>query len=45
MTSWETVAPGIRCREHPERKHGVKPDRYFTLRFMSDGKRHEEALG
>ena len=43
--SWVTVAPGIRCREHETRKHGVKPDRYFTLRFYVEGKRVEEALG
>lgn len=44
-TSWITVSPGIRCREHAARKHGVKPDRYFTLRFYVGGKRIEEALG
>jgi len=22
--------PGVRYREHPSRKHGVKPDRYFS---------------
>src|SRR5258708_5945331 len=42
---WETVAPGIRCRNHPTRKHGVKPDRYFTVRYMAGGKQVEEALG
>jgi len=42
---WETVAPGIRCRDHAERKHGVKPDRYFTVRYMAGGKQVEEALG
>lgn len=44
-TKWITVAPGIRCREHESRRHGVKPDRYFTLRFYVEGKRVEEALG
>jgi integrase len=42
---WITVAPGIRCRDHPSRKHGVRPDRYFTLRFSIDGRQVEEALG
>jgi integrase len=42
---WITLSPGIRCREHETRKHGVKLDRYFTLRFYIDGKRIEEALG
>lgn len=44
-TPWITVAPGIRCRDHATRKHGVKFDRYFTLRFYVEGKRIEEALG
>jgi integrase len=42
---WITVAPGIRCRDHERRKHGVRPDRYFTLRFSADGRQVEEALG
>lgn len=42
---WITVAPGIRCRLHPDRKHGVRPDRYFTLRFSVNGRQIEEALG
>lgn len=43
--TWIKVDTGIRCREHPTRKHGVKPDRYFVLRFTVDGKTHQEALG
>jgi integrase len=42
---WSTVAPGIRVREHPTRKHARRPDRYFTLRFSVDGGQVEEALG
>jgi integrase len=42
---WVTVAPGIRAREHPTRKHGVRPDRYFTLRFSVDRRQVEEKLG
>src|SRR5215472_6976376 len=42
---WKTVAPGIRVRDHETRKHGVRPDRYFTLRFSVDGRQVEEALG
>jgi integrase len=42
---WKTVAPGIRVRDHETRKHGVRPDRYFTLRFSVDGRQIEEALG
>ena len=43
--TWRTAAPGIRYREHSSRKHGVKSDRYFTLRFQVAGKQVEEALG
>lgn len=42
---WITVAPGIRARDHAARKHGVRLDRYFTLRFSTDGRQVEEALG
>ena len=42
---WVTVAPGIRARDHTTRKHGVRLDRYFTVRFSVDGRQIEEALG
>lgn len=42
---WHTAAPGIRYREHETRKHGLKPDRYFSIRYRVDGRRVEEALG
>lgn len=42
---WEKLAPGIRCRLHPTRRHGLKPDKYFVLRFTVDGQKHQEALG
>ncbi len=42
---WKTVAPGIRVRDHETRRHGVRADRYFTLRFSVDGRQVEEALG
>lgn len=44
-TAWTRLEPGIRCRKHPTRKNGVKPDMYFVLRFTVDGKTHQEALG
>ena len=37
--------PGVRFYEHPTRKHGVKPDRYFSIRSQVGGKRREEGLG
>lgn len=42
---WINVDKGIRYREHAERKHGKKFDRYFVLRFTADGKMRQEALG
>jgi len=41
----KTIAPGIRIRDHATRKHGKRPDRYFTLRFSVGGSQIEEALG
>src|SRR5215472_14051524 len=43
--NWITAAPGIRYRTHATRKHGVRLDRYYTLRFSVAGKQVEEALG
>lgn len=42
---WVRVERGIRYREHPSRKHGLKPDRYYVLRYIVDGVRRQEALG
>lgn len=36
---------GVRYREHPTRKHGLGPDRYFTIFYKLDGKMNEEGLG
>jgi site-specific recombinase XerD len=35
----------VRLREHPNRKHGVRLDRYFAIRYQRDGRRREEGLG
>jgi integrase len=40
-----TSVPGIRYREHPSRKHGKKPDRYYVIRYQRNGKTIQEALG
>lgn len=42
---WKTADKGIRYREHESRKHGIRPDRYYTLRYYVDSKRVEESLG
>ena len=35
---WITAARGVRYREHGTRKHGVKPDRYYTIYFRQGWK-------
>ncbi len=46
MAVWiKTKYTGIRYREHPERKHGKRPDRYYTIRYKLEGKDREEKLG
>lgn len=43
---WQkTTFPGVRFRNHPARKHGVKLDQYFTIRYKTQGKEYSEALG
>ncbi len=45
-TVWHSTRfPGVRFREHPTRKHGLRPDRYFQIRYSHEGKRYEQALG
>jgi integrase len=44
-SKWITAAPGIRYRQHKNRKHGARLDRYLTLRISVDGHQVEEALG
>lgn len=36
---------GVRYREDATRKHGVKADRYFAIRYKLDGKTKEEGVG
>jgi len=46
MTKWiKTNFPGVRYREHETRKHGVKRDQYFTIRYKLHGRDKEEGLG
>ncbi len=40
-----TDYPGVRYREHPTRRRGTRPDRYFFIRYKVDGKTREEGLG
>lgn len=41
----KTKHKGVRYREHPTRKHGVRKDRYYYIRYKRDGKDVEEGLG
>jgi integrase len=43
--TWRYVAPGIRSLPHAKRKHGVRFDRCYQLRFSVESKRVEEVLG
>lgn len=46
MAKWvKTNFPGVRYREHETRKHGVRRDQYFTIRYKLHGKDKEEGLG
>ncbi len=46
MATWtNSKHDGVRYREHPTRKHGVRKDRYYSIRYYVDGKRIEESLG
>lgn len=41
----KTAFVGVRYREHETRKHGIRPDRYFFVRYKLNGKDKEEGLG
>ena len=42
---YKTLAPGVRVREDPRRKNGIRPDQYFTIRYTVDGVQKTESLG
>jgi integrase len=42
---WVSAGRGIRYKEHITRKHGKKPDRYWTLSYKRNGKSINEAVG
>ena len=45
MATWIPAGKGIRYQEHPTRKHGKKPDRYWCLQYKLRGKTINEAVG
>lgn len=44
-TKWVKAGKGIRYKEHPTRKHGIRFDRYFSIRHSFSGKEIEEGVG
>lgn len=42
---YKTKFLGVRYREHATRKHGVRPDRCYSIRYKVDGKDKEEVVG
>lgn len=42
---WISSSKGIRYYEHPSRKYGKRPDRYYSLTYKLDGKVKCEGLG
>lgn len=38
-------SPGVRYHEHVTRKHGIRFDRYYSIRYKLGGKDKEEGLG
>ena len=45
MVIKSTKTPGIRYREHPDRKHGKQKDKYFFIRYTLNKKKKEEGVG
>jgi len=41
----KTNYPGLRYRQHPTKKHGLKPDRFYQFRHRAEGKILEESFG
>lgn len=42
---WIKIKPGVRYRQHATRKHGIRPDRYYTIFYKVNGKTVTEAVG
>ncbi len=45
MGIWTSAAKGVRYKEHPTRKHGKRPDRYWCLQYKLRGKNINESVG
>ncbi len=44
-TVWKKASKGIRYKEHESRKHGKRPDRYYSLAYRLHGKSITEGVG
>jgi integrase len=42
---WIKAEDNIRYREHPTRKHGIRPDRYYSIYYRVNGKQQNEGIG
>nr|WP_287412322.1 site-specific integrase [Pseudodesulfovibrio sp.] len=42
---FKTKFPGVRARKHPTRKHGVRFDECYFIRYRVDGRQVEEMFG
>ena len=42
---FKTKYPGVRARKHPTRKHGVRFDECYFIRYRVDGRQIEEMYG
>lgn len=45
MSVWTSAGKGIRYKEHPTRKHGKRPDRYWCIQYKLYGRNINEAVG
>jgi len=45
MGVWTAAGKGIRYKEHPTRKHGKRPDRYWCIQYKLHGRNINEAVG
>jgi integrase len=45
MPAWINAGRNLRYREHPHRKHGRRPDRYWSLHYTVDSRGHTEGVG
>jgi len=45
MLTWINAGRNLRYREHPSRKHGRRPDRFWSLHYTLNYRGHTEGVG